>query len=374
MTLRHFGIALLAAAALLPLAGSCTKIEMAEADSRVALDYNVALEQPYNLEQPQSKAPLTKAATAYSTDDTFKSYAWYLPNGKTWDNDKDDAAAYFSDVTVKFDTDNKWRGADQSYYWPKLGSLSFWSYSPAKLAETNADKISVTRDGVSLTGWTVNASTNQDIDFMVADFVSNRTTNVKTYGYQGVPTLFRHKLAKVTVQASVGKADENDKTEPADEVKIYKVSFKNVYTTGSFTMTQPTQDTKATESWSDWNNLQEIVIYENTNGLALDLTAQNVTLIGTDGNAKDLLAIPQVLNADSARGTSGVSLYIEYSINGQKGTADKLLSDIKSQLWGIGQHITYSVVFGEENEPIEFSGSVDDWESGKSSDVYIGTE
>ena len=372
MTLRHFGIALLAAAALLPLAGSCTKIEVAEADSSVALDYNVALEQPYSLEQPQSKAaPLTKAATAYSTDDTFKSYAWYLPEGKIWDNDKADAQAYFENVTVEFQTD-KWRGADQSYYWPKLGSLSFWSYSPASLA-TEGD-ISVTKDGVSLTDWTVNASTNQDIDFMVADFVSDRKTNVKTYGYVGVPTLFRHKLAKVTVQASVGKADKNDKTKPADEVKIYKVSFKNVYTTGSFTMTQPTQDTKATESWSNRSTLNEIVIFENTAGLKLDLTAQNVTLIGTDGNAKDLLAIPQVLNADSERGTSGVSLYIEYSINGQKGTADKLLSDIKSQLWGIGQHITYSVVFGEENEPIEFSGSVGDWETGDSNDVYIGTK
>ena len=373
MTLRHFGIALLAAAALLPLAGSCTKIEMAEADSRVALDYNVALEKPYSLEQPQSKAPLTKAATAYSTSDTFKSYAWYLPKGKTWDNDKADAAAYFSDVTVKFDTD-KWRGADQSYYWPKLGSLSFWSYSPAKLAETNADKISVTKDGVSLTDWTVNANTNQDIDFMVADFKSDLKTNTLTYGYQGVPTLFRHKLAKVTVQASVGKADKNDKTKPAEDVKIYKVSFKKVYTTGNFTMTQPTQDTKATESWSDRSTLNEIVIFENKAGLKLDLTAQNVTLIGTDGNAKDLLAIPQVLNADSARGTSGVSLYIEYSINRQEGTADKLLSDIKSQLWDIGQHITYSVVFGEENEPIEFSGSVGDWGTVDSNDVYIGTE
>ena len=372
MTLRHFGIALLAAAVLLPLAGSCTKIEMAEADSRVALDYNVALEKPYSLEQPQSKAaPLTKAATAYSTDDTFKSYAWYLPKGKTWDNDKVEAQAYFENVTVEFQTD-KWRGSDQSYYWPKLGSLSFWSYSPAKLAETNADKISVTKDGVTLTGWTVNASTHQDIDFMVADFVSDRKTNVKTYGYVGVPTLFRHKLAKVTVQASVGKADKNDKTKPAEDVKIYKVSFKQVYTKGSYTPEQAASGTTTakSEAWVNRDKLEEVVIFKDDDGYTFeDLNAHNITLKG-----KDLLAIPQVLNPDSARGTSGVSLYIEYSIKGQKGTADKLLSDIKSQLWGIGQHITYSVVFGEENEPIEFSGSVGDWESGKSSDVYIGTE
>jgi type II secretory pathway pseudopilin PulG len=363
MTLRHFGIALLAAAALLPLAGSCTKIEMAEADSRVALDYSVALEKPYSLEQPQTKTPLTKAATAYDTNDKFKSYAWYLPNGKRWDNDKADAQAYFENVTVEFQTD-KWRGADQRYYWPKEGSLSFWSYSPASLATKG--NINVTKDGVTLTGWTVDASTNQDIDFMVADFVSDRTTNVKTYGYQGVPTLFRHKLAKVTVNVSTASARST-----TNDIKLYKVSFKNVYTTGSFTMTQPTQDTKATESWIDRSTLQEIVIYENTNGLELDLDAVNVTL-----NGKDLLAVPQVLNADTNRGTGNpVKLCLEYSMNStDHATAERSLPGIKSQLWGIGQHITYSVVFGEENEPIEFSGSVGDWETGQSSDVYIGTE
>ncbi len=352
MNIRHFGIALLSAAALLPLAGSCTKVETVQVESRIGLDYNVALEQPR-----------TKAATAYSTSDTFKSYAWYLPNGKSWDSNKADAVPYFSNVTVEFQTD-KWRGADQSYYWPKEGSLSFWSYSPASLA--NKGNISVSKDGVTLTGWTVNASTNQDIDFMVADFVSDRTTNVKTYGYVGVPTLFRHKLAKVTVNVSTASARS-----VTNDVKLYKVSFKNVYTTGSFTMTQTTQTAKADESWSDRSNLQEIVIYENANGLELDLTAVNVTL-----NAKDLLAIPQVLNADSTRGTGNpVTLCLEYSMNSTThATAERSLPEIKSQLWGIGQHITYSVVFGEENEPIEFSGSVGDWGEGNSPNINIGTE
>ncbi len=372
MTLRHFGIALLAAAALLPLAGSCTKIELAEADSRVALDYNVALEQPYRLEQPQSKsaasqaAPLTKAATAYSTSDTFKSYAWYLPAGQNWTANKADAAAYFSDVTVEFQTD-KWRGADKRYYWPKEGSLSFWSYSPASIpGASSTSGVSVTKDGVTLNGWTVDASTHQNIDFMVADFKSDLKTNVQTYGYLGVPTLFRHKLAKVTVKASTASARTT-----TNDIKLYKVSLKNVYTTGNFTLTQTTQDTKATESWSGLGNLQEIVVFENTAGLELDLTAQNVTL-----NGNDLLAIPQVLNADATRGTDNpVILCLEYSINSTTlSTAEKKLPDIKSQLWGIGQHITYSVVFGEENEPIEFSGSVSGWGTGNSTDVNIGTE
>ena len=388
MKLGHFGIAhsagvsaatwvAAAAGLILLLAGtSCVKLspaspeELRSEEQSVGLAYNVALEQPYSLERPDAESeaqspseaqPRTKAATAYSTSDSFKSFAWYLPEGKIWSADKDDAVAYFKDVTVEFQTD-KWRGADKQYFWPKLGSLSFWSYSPAAISATG--KASVTTEGVSLTGWTLNETTNQDIDFMIADFKSDLKTNTLTYGYLGVPTLFRHKLAKVTVQASTA-AD----TSATNRVKIYKVSLKRVYTVGSYTPEKAATATSeaAAETWSNRSSLKEIVIFENSKGLALGLTAQNITL---DGNS--LLVIPQVLNGDSSRGTSGVSLYIEYSINGQKGTADKLLSDIKSQLWGIGQHTTYSIVVGEENEPIEFNAGVGDWGEGTSSDIIIG--
>ncbi len=359
MTLRHFGIALLAAAALLPLAGSCAKIEKAEADSLVALGYNVAREKPR-----------TKASD-YPTTVPFKSYAWYLPADKTWAADKADAVPYFADVTVEYQTD-KWRGADKSYYWPRLGSLSFWSYSPASIpGASSTSGVSVTKDGVTLTDWTVDASTHQDIDFMVADFKSDLKANTLTYGWQGVPTLFRHKLAKVTVQASVGAADPNDKTKPLEKVIIYKVSFKQVYTKGSYTPEQAATATSEAkpESWGSRSELREIVIFDKPDGyMFTDLKAQNITLDG-----KGLLVIPQVLNADTARGSNGVSLYIEYSINDTRGTADRLLPEIKSQLWDIGKHYTYSIVIGEENEPIEFDAKVGDWTAGGSQNVTIGT-
>lgn len=356
MNFRHYGIVLLiAAAALLPLAGSCTKNETLQVESRIGMAYNVALEQPYSLEQPR-----TKAATAYSTSDTFKSWAWYLPEGQSWAKNQADAKAYFEDVTVEFQTD-KWEGVGGPYYWPKTGSLSFWSYSPASLPQvsgTSTSGVSVAKDGVSLTDWKLNAGTNQGSDFMVADFKSDLKANALTYGYLGVPTLFRHKLAKVTIQASTAKAPS-----ATNIVKLYKVSLKQVYTKGSYTPA----DASTAESWSR-SELEEIVVFENTAGLELNLTAHNVTLDG-----KSLLVIPQILNADTGRGTGNdVSLYIEYSINSTSNTADKKLTDIKSYLWGIGQHTVYNIVIGEENEPIEFDAGVSDWRTGDSNDIIIG--
>ncbi len=350
MYIRHFEIALLAAVALLPLAGACTKTEVLQVESRIGMAYNVALEQPYSLERPS-----TKAATAYSTTDTFKSWAWYLPQGQNWAKNQADAKAYFEDVTVEYQT-GKWEGVGGPYYWPKTGSLSFWSYSPASLPQasgTSTSGVSVSKNGVSLTDWKLNAGTNQGTDFMVADFKSDLKANALTYGYLGVPTLFRHKLAKVTIQASTAKAPS-----ATHIVKLYKVSLKQVYTKGSYT----------SESWNSRSELEEIVVFENTAGLELNLTAQNVTLDG-----KSLFVIPQILNADSGRGTGNdVSLYIEYSINSTSNTADKKLIDIKSYLWGIGQHTVYNVVIGEENEPIEFDAGVSNWTNGDSNDIIIG--
>lgn len=352
MYIRHFEITLLAAAALLPLAGACTKTEAIQVESRIGMAYNVALEQPYSLERPS-----TKAATAFSTTDTFKSWAWYLPQGQSWAKNQADAKAYFEDVTVEYQTD-KWEGVGGPYYWPKTGSLNFWSYSPASLpllSGTSASGVSVTQNGVSLTDWKLNAVTAQDIDFMVADFKSDLKANTLTYGYFGVPTLFRHKLAKVTVQASTAKAPS-----ATNIVKLYKVSLKQIYTKGSYT----------SESWDNRSELEEIVVFENTAGLELNLTAQNVTLDG-----KSLFVIPQILNADSGRGTGNdVSLYIEYSINSTSNTADKKLIDIKSYVWSIGQHTVYNIVIGEENEPIEFDAGVSNWTNGDSNDIIIGEQ
>jgi len=365
----HFGIALLAAAALLPAAVCCVKIDDTRQEGDVAISYNTVLEQPR-----------TKAATAYREDVPFKSYAWYLPNGKTWRNDKANAVPYFADATISFDTGSSvWRDASNHYYWPKAGSLSFRSYSPASIpvaGATSADGISVTKDGVTLTNWQLNGTTHQDIDFMVADLTSDRAANATTYGYLGVPTLFRHKLAKLTVQASSGSVPT-----AGQEPKIYKISLKYIFTKGSYTPAAEAAagGTATPEAWGSKSAMEEIVIFEDSAGQTINTTAYNFT------GAVGLLVIPQVLNtyvatADSR--TVAASIYVEYAYydtatGGYPSTpssAEKTFEGIKSYFWAIGHHYTYSLVIGEENEPIEFDAGVADWADGGSYTINIGGE
>ena len=364
MYIRHFGISLLAAAALLPLAGACTKVENVQVESRTGLSYNVALEQPR-----------TKAATAYSTSETFKSYAWYLPDGKTWASDKADAVPYFADATISFDTGSSvWRDASNHYYWPKAGSLSFRSYSPASIPATGTTStggISVTKDGITLTNWELNETTHQDIDFMVADLTSDRTANSTTYGYLGVPTLFRHKLAKLTIQASCGTVPTT-----GQEPKIYKISLRHIFTQATYT---GSDDSWGSRTATNTTSLDEIVLFNESAGQTITEIAK--VFSGTSG----LLVIPQVLNTYTATTDSrtvAASIYVEYAyydtaIGGYPSTpssAEKTFDGIASYLWVIGHHYTYNLVIGEENEPIEFDASVADWTDGGSYTINIGGE
>ncbi len=369
MRLGHSGIALLAAAALLPAAVCCVKIDDMQQEGNVAIAYNTVLEQPR-----------TKAATAYREDVPFKSYAWYLPTGQTWARNKADAVPYFADATISFDG-GVWRNTAQHYYWPKKGSLSFRSYSPASIPVAGAagtDGISVTKDGVSLANWKLNKTTNQDIDFMVADLTSDRTANATTYGYLGVPTLFRHKLAKLTIQASSGSVPT-----VGQEPKIYKISLKYIFTKGSYTLaSEAAAGVAATaESWGSRSETEEIVIFEKSAGQTI--TEKATVFSGTSG----LLVIPQVLNkytytATTDSRTVAASIYIEYAYYdtatggypAAPSSAEKTFEGIKSSYWAIGHHYTYSLVIGEENEPIEFDAGVADWSDGGSYTIKIGGE
>ena len=157
---------------------SCTKVEQSE-PTQAQICYNVV------------QYTQTKAAGLYPTTEKFISSAFYLENGKTWAANHSEAIAYIENATISFNGTN-WRDADHSYYWPRAGKLSFFSYSPAAIQpKTKIDKDT----GITITDWDVNA--NQNIDIMVADVQTEQTSNQKVGTYTGVPTIFRHKLSQI---------------------------------------------------------------------------------------------------------------------------------------------------------------------------------
>ena len=176
--MKRFGKIAIRSLCFATLTLSCTKVEQAES-AQAQISYNVV------------QYTQTKAAGLYPTDVPFVSSAFYLEDGKTWAANHSEAKPYIENAIISFDGTN-WRDKDHSYYWPRAGKLTFFSYSPQAIkASTQIDRNS----GITIKDWDVNA--NQNIDIMVADVQTEQTSNQNVGTYTGVPTIFRHKLSQI---------------------------------------------------------------------------------------------------------------------------------------------------------------------------------
>lgn len=338
----------LAAASLL-LAAACAKVgTLPEAVPAQALSYEVIQD------KPDTKAD-------YSTSVPFVSYAWFLPSGKRWDSDKADAKPYIEGATISYNS-GRWLDPTTTYYWPKQGSLTFRAYSPAAMPAGTDISVSAA-GGVELKNWKLNATTNQETDFMVAKISKDKKANAVTSGYLGVPTLFKHKLAKISVRASLAKpfAPGSGKS-----IKIRKLTLRHIYTKATFSESE----NESEDEWSSRSEVEDIIIYENTDGLELTNNAQ--TLV-------EVLLIPQHLSAVPATGQAQRDeplLTLEYSdeVGTLRSDDYSFVGNIHSYIWDEGQHIRYGIVFGTEDEPIDFNAGVGTWTEGNSNNVDIGQD
>lgn len=169
----------------------------------------------------------------------FASYAYFLPQGSTWDT----PAGATPEIYINNETISKqgdvWKG-QVSYYWPKQGSLTFFSWSNnATTLTIQGSDAAITCDpatGIVLANYS--AANNVNNDFMVADIAKDRTENVNTYTTEGVPTLFRHKLCQVSfsVKTAAKYHTSDDYTAAGDKKFVLKsVTFTKLAQTGSYT-------------------------------------------------------------------------------------------------------------------------------------------
>ena len=109
--------------------GCCTKIvQQSGPTDNTEISYQVI--------SGRTKGP----SETYPTTVPFVSSAWYLPQGKKWDANKENAQPYISSAVIGYDPAiNKFK-AETPYYWPKKGSLTFMAYSP------ESDKIKITKE------------------------------------------------------------------------------------------------------------------------------------------------------------------------------------------------------------------------------------
>lgn len=150
---------------------------------------------------------------------------------------------------------------DPAYYWPKQGSLTFMSYSPYSIC----DEATVTCDisssapdqGIVIPNWDVDK--HQTVDVMIADRKDHQQANGNNGGWNGVPTVFRHKLAqvvdfKLNTTENYAKIDGGglntvgSKQFFVNEIGIYKVKHE-----AKFVSSNAPSNTSIGE-WSAWSD------------------------------------------------------------------------------------------------------------------------
>ena len=213
--MKRIFLAVLAIAAI----ASCTKNEVNEVTDNNQITFQTVV-------GPNTKALID--GTSYGdSDPSFGTFAYYNATGTTFPAS---SALYIPESQVTYVGPN-WT-TTTPYYWPKNGSLAFFSYSPWSIK----DSVSCSEtDGITISNYDVSAA--QDVDVMVADVKTGMTSNGTNGDYNGVPTIFRHKLSQIVdVKFMTDKAYNDGTPFSAGEKQFFinYVKVNNLEQTGTY--------------------------------------------------------------------------------------------------------------------------------------------
>ena len=361
---------IIAAAALVAMTG-CSKIETAPEVQR-EISFQVA------------NNVRTKATGSVYENGAFGTYAWFNNTDVFMVNEQVDKSG------------GVWRTVDNTYYWPKTGSISFISYSPFTGASNTENSVPViTKNSITYTDVTVGTT-----DLMYADRATcssnvNEVTDSDTAdsGFTGVPTVFNHALAKLSFKIKANFIEYTDPTTNTTttwEVTVKSAKIGGFKTKGSLALTLnddgKTWNKPVTNIGTDTDPVN-VNIWTNASGATdeqelIDATTYPDGVVLTT-TAQDLAAasgfvLPQQLTADTQKITLDIHIKTNlpngHSINEDfKPTID--IKDISSlQAWQMNQNIVYTInikptakadVNGHDNDPddviITFDPAVADW-------------
>lgn len=311
----------------------------------------------------------TKAGgAAFETNKHFFSYAYFLEKGKTWNADHAEAEAYIDNALITYDTPAAGEGywaAKDTYYWPKQGSLTFFAWTDNTIHDpTNNPVPSVTGatvtcahdSGIKIENYSVMDNLNKDI--LVAEIAKDKKSNESAIGAweKGVPTVFRHALAKVEFHVNKKEAYENV------TFKVKSITLNGVSTRGTFTQYQSNPDPEKW-GWNGWGVQKDLTVFtgdKDVTATAAAGTFDELTPSATDYH----IVLPQVL-----KDKTDPKLTIEYEIitsyvagkpvtETVKDTKD--LKDIYKNDWECNKNYILRITLGL-NE-IYWDPSIVDWE------------
>ena len=374
---------LLAAAAIAALAG-CSKVEVKSVDEAPArISWNAVVG------KHSTKAPVE--GTTFSTGHSFKTFAFYNANGTAWPTG---ASLYIDNQEVSYHAGavapfvaNSWHTVTANY-WPRQGSLTFFSYSFANKPVSFAGTLTCTAaDGLKLEGYDVNATGNKNSDFMVADIkVDQRQNTTNAAGAEkGVPTIFRHALTQIVGFYVTTEGDYKGAALAAGSkvIEVKSIKIVNADSKGDYTMTN-----NAVTRTESWGNRSDSKKYEYTpvagKSEALSTTAAELV-------NEQKIFLPQHFTASGYTYTAGASLLqkslerqtpaykaavaavghieLNYTIktytdatNFSKEEVTELIALEEIGNWGINKKITYNIKIDLSSNIIYWDPTVVAWD------------
>ena len=354
--------------AVICLVFSCAKIEQTGdivADKQICYDV------------VQDRSAVTKAAGVYPTGQSFASYAWYLPDGKNWADDKADAQLYINRAEVSYDNaNNSWYDKTMTYYWPKTGSLTFFSISPHSVAES----VVLTQNyGFWISDW--NVHNHQTADIMVSDIQTDKNANETVGSFTGVPTIFRHKLAMIEgftfntfKNYAPGKSGDSYKYDDRrffiTSVKINKVKQQGRFVSGnapsSINIGQWQVSDASEENNYTWFSGKEEIVYSST--------AESLTANGLSGR-ENILLLPQAFANPGTANVENVPhievTYVTYKYTDNSGNYTSHTTTARASLYdvlkSVGNRIdmnkkfTFNITINLDSNLIIWAPDQNDW-------------
>lgn len=296
-------------------------------------------------------------------------YASFGVNAWSYDTTTGTEALMMDDEDVSL-TGGKWTTATP-YYWPINGTVDFIAYYPTSVEPEIVYDYNGA-DTYTYTNYTVETVAD-GVDLMYADkairFSANKAAadngtdfGITGYGFEGVPTLFHHALAKINFVVKNSTPSDGHITTyeiVVDEIKL------NTYNKGNVTLTNNGGTTPATRgTWSVTDNVWTPV----TTGGTVELKWEDATNLTTDTehayNPRTQYVLPQIL-------TDAVTASVKYTVTQKSNgafvskktyTPDPIkLNTMGLAKWEMNKNITYTITISVNNNQILFAPAVENW-------------
>lgn len=326
-----------------------------------------------NVEISYKVAPRTKAEPqAFDTKNVFASWAYYLPAGKSWDNNATDAKIYIGKegehgVTISYGN-NVWKDQTTSYYWPKEGNLTFFAYSlnSSSLTDKSGKDIFFTclyhESQYGIHG-TLDLDVHPNTDFLVADIAKDKTANETAYKFNGVPTLFKHKLSRV--KFAVKKKSDY----PGATITLNSITFKNLV--NGMTYTQYQKDAAKGIYTPDYLFPGTKRTDQKYTETAFEVSSSKAFDPVPDKNEVRYIYIPQdfkgVTETDKI-----ATIEVKYTVTFKDGISETYTKTLNVKnifdSWEIGKRYTFNLIFSLDE--IKWAPAVGDWEDVENTNGY----